>query len=159
MHKDLGHHAKEEELDKANSEPEASPVMAVLHNLKNISLEVDIAIKVQLVKGLHGDLVAAAILETVGLFLEIEVVFNRATGKASLFVLAGADGGHDQPVGAEQGEIDEDGEEDGRDVARSHRPAQAQGAHDEDGEEGGIVECVGASSVGGERGILDGRRL
>lgn len=97
VHDDLRKHSQEEVLDQANGEAEASPVMAVLHDLEAVAVEVDFAVKVHLMEGLHGDLVLAMVLGLVLGLLEGEVVLDRLARVASLFILAGADGGNNEP--------------------------------------------------------------
>lgn len=92
MHNDLGNHASEEELDQAESEAEAGPVVAVLQNLKAVTVEVNLAVKVHLMEGLHGDLVLASILGLILGLLEGEVVLDRAAGELGLLILAGGKG-------------------------------------------------------------------
>lgn len=159
MHDDLGDHAKEEELDEANGEAEASPVMAVLHDLEAVTLEVDFAVKVHLVEGLHGDLVVAAVLEAVRLLLEVEVELDRATRQTDLLGLAGADGGNDQPPDGEEGKVNNESEEDGGLEATTDLPAHVPGHNGEDGDQDIVVEGVGTRAVGGKRSILDGGEL
>lgn len=85
--------------------------MPVLHDLEAVTVEVDVAVKVHLVEGLHGDLVLAMVLGLVGGLLEGEVVLDGAAGISSLLVLARADGRHDQPEAGQQGDCGEEGKE------------------------------------------------
>lgn len=159
MHDQVGNSMCEEELDDANGEAEARPVVAVLEHLQAVSLEVDLAIKVHLVERLNSDLVGAAVLDTVGLGLEVEVVLDALAGEASLVGLAGADVGDGQPPRREEGQVDEDGEEDKGLEATADLPLQVEGNAEEETEEGIVVEGVGARTVRGERSIGDGGRL
>lgn len=113
MHNDLGNHASEEELDQAESEAEAGPVVAVLQNLKAVTVEVNLAVKVHLMEGLHGDLVLASILGLILGLLEGEVVLDRAAGKLGLLILAGGKGRGGQPETRDDGQGGDEGEEDG----------------------------------------------
>lgn len=97
VHDDFWHHSREEEPEQAHGEAEVGPVVSVLHDLKSVTLEVDKTVKVHLVEGLHWDLVLAAVLLSVGLAVEVEVVFDRETGVASLFVLARRHGRGNSP--------------------------------------------------------------
>lgn len=159
MHDHLGDHAKEEELDKANGEAEAGPVVAVLHDLQTVALEVDVAVKVHLVEGLHGNLARATVLGAVGILLEVEVVLDGATGVAGLLGLAGADGRDGEPPGGQQRQVEDQGEEDEGLETAAELPGDVERYTSEDGEEGDVVERVGPGAVGGQRRILDGRRL
>lgn len=113
MHDDLGDHAKEEELDQANGEAEASPVVTELHDLEAIAVKVDITVKVHLVESLHGHLVLAMVFGLVFGLLEGEIVLNALARVLGLLVLARTDGRDNQPVGSQQRSTGEDGEEDG----------------------------------------------
>lgn len=159
VHNDLGNHAKEEELDQADSEAEAGPVVAVLHGLEAVALKVDLAVEVHLVERLHGDAAVATVLDTVGLILELQVVLDGTAGQTDLLGLAGADGRDGQPPGGEQRKVDDDGEEDGGLEATAHLAAQEPGDKDEDADEDVVVEGVGTRAIGGEGRILDGRIL
>lgn len=159
MHNDFGKHAKEEELDQANGESEARPVVAVLESLETVALEVDVTVKVHLVEGLHGDLVVAAVLEAVRVLLEVEIMLDATAREAGLFVLAGAQGGNDQPPGAEEGEIDDEGKEDGGFEATADLPAHPPWDQSEDRDEDVVVERVGAGAISGEGSVVDGGRL
>jgi len=159
VHDDLRHHAKQEELDKANGKAEANPVMTLLHDLKAVTLEVDIAVKVHFVESLHGDLVGATILETVGVLLELEVVLDTTVGEANLLILARADGGDYKPPSGEQGKIDDEGEEEGGLESTANFSAEEPRDKDQDGDEDIVVEGIGTRAIGRERSILDGRIL
>lgn len=159
MHDNLGHHAKQEELDKANGEAEADPVMTLLHNLKAVTLELNVAVKVHFVESLHGNLVGATVLETVGILLELEVVLDTTVGKANLLILARADRRDDQPPGSEHRKIDNDSEEEGGLEATTKLPAEPPGNDGQDGDEDIVVEGVGTRAIGGKGSVLDGRVL
>lgn len=156
MHDNLRNHAKEEELDETNGEAEAGPVVAVLHNLEAVTLEVNITIEVHLVEGLHGDLVAATVLEAVGLLLELEVVLDTTVRKANLLILARADGGDDKPPSGEQGKIDDEGEEDGGLESTANLAAEEPRDSYQDGDEDIVVEGIGTRAIGRKRSVLDG---
>jgi hypothetical protein len=156
VHDNLRNHAKEEELDETNGEAEAGPVVAVHHNLEAVTLEVNIAIEVHLVEGLHGDLVAATVLEAVGLLLELEVVLDTTVRKANLLILARADGGDDKPPSGEQGKIDDEGEEDGGLESTANLSAEEPRDSYQDGDEDIVVEGIGTRAIGRKRSVLDG---
>lgn len=159
MHDELGNHAREEVSDQANSEAEASPVMAVLHHLETVALEVDLTIEVHLVEGLHGDLVLATVFETVGLLLEVKVVLDASVRESGLVSLPRADGGDNEPESSEKGQIDQNREEDKGLEATADLPFHVKRDNNEDGDEEDVAEGVGAGAVGWERGILDGGEL
>lgn len=159
MHDKLGNHASQKVLDEADGETEASPVVAVLHNLEAVTLELDIAVKVHLVEGLHGDLVGATVLETVGLLLEVEVVLNRTARQLGLVRFAGGDGRDDEPPSCQEGQISDEGEEDEGLEASANLPGQPERNSAQEGEQDLVVERVGARPLSGEGSILDGRIL
>jgi len=71
--------------------------MSVFHYLQRIAIEVNLAIEVHIVEGLHGNLAGASVLELVGFVLEGQVVFDRATRERGLFVLARTERGREVP--------------------------------------------------------------
>lgn len=156
MHDDLRNHAQQKVLDQADGEAEAGPVVAVLEDLEAVALEFDVTVKVHLVEGLHGDLVGAMVLGTVGLLLEFEVVLDRTAGVLGLGVLAGRDGGDNKPPADQDGQIKENGEEDEGLEATANLPLQPEGNAKQDGEHDLVVEGVGAWSISWEGSILDG---
>lgn len=159
MHDELGNHAEEEELDEADGKAEAGPVMAVLHDLEAVALEVNVAVKVHLVERLHGDLVGAAVLGAVGILLEVQVELHGAARELGLFIATGANGGDDDPVCCQEREVDDEGKEDERLPPSADLPAEVEGNTDEEGDQGSVVEGVGPGAVGREGGILDGQIL
>ena len=92
MHDDFRDHASQEETEETQCEPEVGPVVPVLHGFQTIALEVDIAVKVLLVEGLHRDPVLAMVPGPVRLFVEGEVMFDRTTRISSLFIFSGRNG-------------------------------------------------------------------
>lgn len=156
VHDELRNHAQQKVLDQADGEAEASPVVTVLEDLEAVALEVDVTVKVHLVEGLHGDLVGAMVLGTVGLLLELEVVLNGTAGVLGLGVLAGRDGGDSKPPAGQDGKIKEDGEEDEGLDAAANLPPQPEGNAKQEGEQDLVVEGVGAWSIRWEGSILDG---
>lgn len=88
MHDDLGGKGEENELEQAQGEPEACPVMSVLQHLQGVTIEVNITIKVHVVEGLHGNLAVPSVLDLILFFLECEVVLDRATWQSNFVVLA-----------------------------------------------------------------------
>lgn len=159
VHDELGNHSQQEVLDQADREAEASPVVAVLEDLEAVALEVDVTVKVHLVEGLHGDLVGAMVLETVGLLLELEVVLNGTAGVLGLGGLAGRDGGDNKPPAGQDGKIKDEGEEEEGLEAAAHLPLQPEGNTKQNGEQDLVVKGVGAWSISWEGSILDGRVL
>jgi hypothetical protein len=156
VHDELRNHAQQKVLDQADGEAEAGPVVAVLEDLEAVALEVDVTVKVHLVEGLHGDLVGAMVLLTVGLLLELEVVLDGTAGVLGLGGLAGGNGRDNKPPASQDGQIKDDGEEDEGLEAAANLPLQPEGNAKQDGEEDLVVEGVGARSISWEGSILDG---
>lgn len=88
MHDELRHHSKQEEFEEAERKAEIGPIVAVLHYVKTITFEVNLPIKVHLVKFFHGNPILARIFYPVTLIMKIQVVLHRSTRVPSLLVLA-----------------------------------------------------------------------
>ena len=159
MHNDLRQHAREEELEQADGEGEAGPVVAVLHHVETVPLEVDLAVKVHLVEGLHGDLASATVPETIGFVLEVEIVLDALSGILRLLVLARRETRGDGPEGHEDGEEGEDGEEDPCLPTTTDSAREVEGYQGAEREEKDVGEGLAAGGVGGQRSIFDGRVL
>ena len=112
MHDNLWCELEEDELEQAQGESEAGPVGSVLEDLEAVAIELNVAVKVHVVESLHWDLGLSAVLETVGLILEGEVMLNWATWGSRLLVLARAEAGHDSPKANENWNGCEQGKED-----------------------------------------------
>ena len=159
VHEGLRDQAGENKLDQADGEAEAGPIVSVLEDLEAVAVELDVAVEVHLVEGLHGDLVLAIVFGLVRGLLEGEVVLDGAAGIPGLLVLAGRDDRGDDPEGSEQGDGGKDGEEESSLQATANSPGEVEGDTSQDGEEEDVREALGSGSIGGERGILDGRIL
>ena len=155
VHDDLGHHTSKEEPEERQSEAEVGPVVAVLHDLESVAIEVDIAVEVLLVESLHGDLAAAVVLCAIGLLVELEVVLNGGTGVASLLVLAGSVAGSNGPEGHQDGDGSQETKEDPGLEATTELVGDVGGDTAEESEQDIVVERLATSCVGGERGVLD----
>jgi len=155
VHDDLGHHTSKEEPEERQSEAEVGPVVAVLHNLESVAIEVDVTVEVLLVESLHGDLAAAVVLCAIGLLVELEVVLNGGTGVASLLVLAGSVAGSNGPEGHQDGDGSQETKEDPGLEATTELVGDVGGDTAEESEQDIVVERLATSCVGGERGVLD----
>lgn len=131
---ELGNHAQQEELDETYCESEACPVVAVLHDLETIAFEVDIAIEIHLVKGLHGNLVRTTILGSIRLLLEIEIEFDWAARKSCLFIAARADEGNDHPPSSQERDVENEGEEEEGLEASTDSPGEPKRHTDKKGD-------------------------
>ncbi len=159
VHEGLGDQTGENILDQAKGEAEAGPIVSVLEDLEAVAIELDVAVEVHLVEGLHGDLVLAIVLGLVRGLLEGQVVLDGLAGIPGLLVLAGRDDRGDDPEGSEQGDGGKDGEEESGLQATANSPGEVEGNTSQDGEEEDVREALGSGSIGGERGILNGRIL
>lgn len=88
MHDQFRNHASEEEPTQTQRESKASPVMTILQRVKSVSLEVDVSIKVHLMKRFHWDLALAMVLKSILVMFEIQVVLDRPPWIARLLILA-----------------------------------------------------------------------
>jgi hypothetical protein len=114
MHNDFWDKAKENIMEQDSSESEACPIMSVFQYLQAITIELSIPFKIQIMKGLHRNLVFSMIFSFVGLLLECDVVFNWATRIFCLFVLSGREGRRKGPQCEEDRDRSEECEEYGR---------------------------------------------
>jgi len=159
VHDDLGHHASKEEPEERQSEAEVGPVVTVLHDLKSVTVEVDITVKVLLVESLHGDLAAAVVLCAVGLLVELEVVLDGGAGEAGLLVLAGSVARGNGPEGHQDGDSSQETKEDPCLEATADLVCEVGRNAAEESEQDIVVERLAAGCVGGERCVLDCRVL
>ena len=67
-------------------ESKSGPIMAMLHNVANIAVEINVTVEANLVKRLHWDLVVAAPSLAVFGVLESDVVLDGAAGKLKFVV-------------------------------------------------------------------------
>lgn len=159
VHDDLGHHTSKEEPEERQSEAEVGPIVTVLHDLKSVTVEVDITVKVLLVESLHGDLAAAVVLCAVGLLVELEVVLDGGAGEAGLFVLAGSVARGNGPEGHQDGDGSQETKEDPCLEATADLVCEVGRNTAEESEQDIVVERLAAGCVGGERCVLDCRVL
>ncbi len=87
MHDNLGKHACQKEFEEAYGEPEACPVMPILHHVQSIAFEVYLTVEIHLMERLHGDLVSAMVLPAILFIVKLQVALDRLAWEASLFVL------------------------------------------------------------------------
>ena len=113
MHDNLRDKAEEEELEQADGECEACPVMSVLQDIQAIAIEFNLAIEIHVVESLHGNLILSAVFGLVCLILESKVMFNGTSRKSGLFVFARSERGVEIPEGGEEGDGGEERKEDG----------------------------------------------
>lgn len=83
--------------------------MSVLHHLQDVSLEVDLALKVGIVEDLHGHLEGVLLLER-GI-LDGDVSVQSLAWQDTLFVDSRTDVAHERPVTNGDGEAENGNEE------------------------------------------------
>lgn len=142
MHDDLGNHAEEEVLAKADSEAEACPVVSILQDFEGIPVEVNVAVEVHLVESLNGDLVLAMVLLLICRLLECEIVLNRSTGIFGLLVLSWTESRDSQPEGGEDRDEEHKAEENGGLETTPDPPRQPHRGAKEQGEEEDVGEGI-----------------
>lgn len=156
---DVDEEGEDDELEQVHGEGEVGPVVAVLQDLQDVTVELDLAVQVHLSEGLQGDLVTAAPSGLVFGALEGDVVFDGTTGQLHLLVCARAEGGGKGPVGDQQGEDEDEGKEEPGLLATAEETGDESGNTDEDGCEEVVGEALVTGAVGGERCIVDSRGL
>lgn len=156
VEEDVGEEGEQEELEDANGEVKGGPVVAVLEDIEHVALDVDVAGKVHLVEGLHGDLGATgAVLGLVLGVLEGQVVVDGAAGQLDLVVDARAEVGLESPVCDQDGqEEDYDEEDDGLGATTNLPRQEGRQAEDERGQHD-IAEVGGTGAVSRERRVVD----
>ena len=85
--------------------------MSVLHDLKDVPLEIDLSVKELVVERLHGDLLAGICVLLEVTVLEVDIVRNGFTGQSDFLIDSRADSGHEGPVSDRDGDDENDEEE------------------------------------------------
>lgn len=155
VHDHFRHHSSQEEPKEAQSEAEVGPVVSVFHNLKAVTVEVHLFVKVHLVECFHWNLVLATVLPLVFLALEIQVVLDGSAWVLGFLVKTRGHGRGDCPERHENGDGGQDGEEDPCEEATTDFVGEIGGDASEEGEEEGIVEGLAARTVCGQRSVLN----
>lgn len=155
VHDNLGHHASQEEPIQAQRESETSPIVSVFQHLEHITLNINTTVKVLLIESLKWNLATSAILRLVCIRVESEVVLDGQTRVRSLFILAGRKRRREGPVGCENGDGGEDGEEDAEFEATTDFPGEVERNQGDGREEEGIGESVIAGCISRKRCVFD----
>jgi hypothetical protein len=159
VHDDLWCKLEKDELEQAQGESEAGPVVSVFKNLQSIAIEVNLAIKVHVVECLHGNLVAPAILGLIRSILEGKVVLNWAARERCLLGLARAERGCQIPEADQNRDGCEDAKENSSLEAPTDFPGQICGNNSNEGEQEEVRESLTARSIGWKRSIFYGWEL
>ena len=128
--------------------------MPVLHNLKNISFEIDFSVKVGIVELLHRDLGRRVLLEL--RVLEVDVVLDRFAGERHLFIEPLAVLGHESPIANSEGDKEDDDEEDIGLEASAPRNEALNNERRNQVYCGEVKIGKGCGSLGGKGGIRNG---
>jgi hypothetical protein len=158
VEEDITSESAEQELHERPGELEVSPVVAVLQNIENVAVDVNLAVDVHLGEVLERDLGAAVVLALEFVGLESQVRFNRAVGELGLVVNARAEARSPGPNDDQDREEKQDTEEGHGLPAATDFPSQEHG-NGEQAEQDIVVEALVARALSGERSIVDGREL
>ena len=121
--------------------------MSVLHCLQAVPLEVNLAIEVHFVEGLHWNLVLAMVFRPITFSVEGEVVLNWTTRKFCFFRLARRDSRGDTPEDHENRDGCEEREEQGSPKPSTDLTCGVPRCNDEETNEEIVVECLATRGV------------
>ena len=159
MHDDLGDHPKKEVLKERGGESKVGPVMSLLKNVQSIALEVNLAIKVELVEGLHGDLVVTLVLGSEISVLELEVMLDTKVRELGLVADTRRISRSNGPESKKNGEKPKKDEENVGVEATTDLVLAVVRNEEEKGQEQGIGGRAGRGTVNNQSSIFDGRVL
>lgn len=149
---DIGNEVEKNVAEVVHSELEARPVVALLHNIEDVTVDVNLAVKVGVVEGLHGHLLVLPLLTELGV-LDGVVLAQGAVGKSSLLVDTGPILAGDNPVANGQGHEEENEEDD----VDGPRAAKGEAALNEPGhknvDSSKVVVVERSRALGRQRGI------
>jgi hypothetical protein len=107
MEDKLRNKSSEEVLDQSQSEGEVGPIVPPFHDLEAVTIKVDVAIEVHLMKCLHGNGGPSTVsLLVLGLF-EGEVMLDWLSRQFDFVIFAANKSRRDIPEGTENRQIDE----------------------------------------------------
>lgn len=136
VEENVGAKGEEDELEEVPGEAEVGPVVAVLEDIENVTVGVNLAVDIHLGESLDGDLGAATPLGLVGSILEGNVRLDGAAGELGVLVDARAEGGLEGPVGDEDGEQGNEAEDElGLDTATDQAGEEPRDSNDETAQE------------------------
>lgn len=158
VHDHLRDEAQQEEAEKRQGEAEVGPIVSVLHHVQAVALEGDLAVKVQLVEGLHGDLGALA---TVGFLVlglqfrgvELQVVRHGFPGQLDLLVEAGREQRQERPVGHQDGHREQQEEDHPGFEAETQLAGHQERDHHQKPGQRGVGEVLASGTVSGQGSI------
>lgn len=156
VHEDITGEGTKEEFHERPGKSEVSPVVAVLQDVKQIAVDIDLAVDVHLREVLERHFSPAMVLAPELISLEGEVRLDGLAGKLRLIVHARAEGGGPSPDGNQQREEKSDAEEPPGLPSAADVPTQEGRNTNQDSEQSLVAEAVVAAGFSGERSILDG---
>ena len=156
---DIRREGEEDIAEQVPGEVERCPVVAVLHDVKAVTVEVNVAAEVYLEESLHRNLLAAAEPGTVGLLLEGEVVLHWAPWKLDLLINSRAVSGHDRPECQKQRNKGDETEEDGCLQASPNFPCQVCGHTKKHTGKDDVGKLLISGAICWKRRIMDSWRL
>jgi hypothetical protein len=159
VHDDLRDHTKKKVFKERGGESKVGPVVSVLKNVQSIALEVNLAIKVKLVEGLHGDLVVSLVLGSEISVLELEVVLNAKVRELGLVADTGRIGRSNGPESKKDGEEPKKNKENVGVKATTDLVLAVIRNEEEERQEQGVGEMTGRWTVNNQSTIFDGRVL
>lgn len=133
--------------------------MPVLHDLECVTFEVNLAIEIHFVEGLHWDPIPASVFGLVFFGVEVQVVLDRSSRVASLLVHARRHAGSHGPEGYEDRKGCEQSKEYPCLETSTNFPRKVTRNQANEGEKDVVVEILAACSICRKRSILDCRIL
>lgn len=88
MHNNFRGELEEDELEQAQGESKAGPIVSVLQDLQDVAVEINLAVKVLLHESFHRNLAVSTVFLLVFGIFEGKVVIDRATRELRLLGLA-----------------------------------------------------------------------
>ena len=158
VEKDITSESAEQELHERPGQLEVSPVVAVLKDIEQVTVDIDLAVDVHLGEVLEGNLGAAVVLAPQLVGLEGQVGLNGAVGQLGLLVNARAEAGFEGPESNQDREEKHDSKEDHGLPAAADVPSEEDG-HTEQAEQSIVAEALVAGTLSRERSIVDCRVL
>lgn len=134
----------------------SSPVMPVLHDVQNITLEINLLVKVRVVENLHGDL-SVLVLFLKLLVLEVQIVADGFTGELDLFIHPLSEFRFKSPVCDSDRDTEENDEEPVSLPALGQRKKTLDDPWAKDDGSRELVVGEGCAAFSRERGIRDSR--
>ena len=140
---------EEDEMEESPCEGEVGPVMAVLHDIEAVAIELHVTVEVHLVECLHWDLVMAPPSLAVFFLLESYVVLDGAAGELDFVVDVWRVGRSYGPEADQNGQEEDQNEKDGRLEAATEAASDNGRDAEHQSSEEVVREGLRAGSLGG----------